>query len=105
MTNGYDDPNRAVLSEVNSMPVKNLRHLLEILRDDRDGQITFKFAKSGALTSETMVFNRQELIDATGKILEENGIRYPYSSDLSGVWETGLPTSPRATRTACCPPQ
>ncbi len=105
MTNGYDDPNRAVLSEVNSIPVKNLRHLVEILRDNRDGQITFKFAKSGALTSETMVFNRQELIEATGKILEDNGIRYPYSPDLAGVWETYLTAAPRATRTVCCPPQ
>ena len=105
MTNGYDDPNRAVLSEVNSVPVKNLRYLVEILRDNRDGQITFKFAKSGALTSETMVFNRQELIEATGKILEDNGIRYPYSPDLAGVWETYLTAAPRATRTVCCPPQ
>jgi S1-C subfamily serine protease len=105
MTNGYDDPNRAVLSEVNGIPVKNLRHLVEILRDNGENQVTFKFAKSGALTHETMVFKRDELIQATGKILEENGIRYPYSPDLGGIWETYVSALPKAARTPCCAPQ
>ena len=87
ITKGYDDPNRAVLSEVNGIKVKNLRHLVEFLRDNRDEQISFKFASVGVLTHETMVFNRTDLMNATGKILEENGIRYPYSPDLRAVWE------------------
>ena len=82
ITKGYDDPSRAVLSEVNGIPVKNLRHLVEIVRDTRTPQITFKFASAGVFTHETMVFDRTELLAATGKILEENGIRYPYSPDL-----------------------
>jgi S1-C subfamily serine protease len=88
ITRGYDDPNRAVLSEVNGVQIKNLRHLVELLRDNHDEQISFKFASSGVLTHETMVFNRAELMDATAKILEENGIRYPFSPDLRAVWET-----------------
>lgn len=105
MTNGYDDPNRAVLSEVNGIAVKNLRHLVEILRDNQESQVTFKFAKSGVLTNETMVFKRDELIAATGKILEENGIRYPYSPDLLGVWETYVTAMPKSARAMCCAPQ
>lgn len=105
MTNGYDDPNRAVLSEVNGIQVKNLRHLVEILRDDQDGQITFKFANSGVLTHETMVFSRDELLEATGKILEENGIRYPYSPDLRSVWEKTTAAAPKPTQGACCAAQ
>lgn len=87
ITKGYDDPNRAVLSEINGMPVKNLRHLIAIIRDNRDPQITLKFANAGALTHETMVFRRKDLIASTNEILEENGIRYPYSADLRDVWE------------------
>jgi len=87
ITKGYDDPNRAVLSEVNGVPVKNLQHLVELLRDSHDTQITFKFAKSGVMTHETMVFNRKDLVESTAKILEENGIRYPYSPDLKPIWE------------------
>ena len=104
ITKGYDDPNRAVLSEVNGVPLKNLRHLVEILRDTRDEQISFKFAASGVLTHETMVFNRAELKDATSKILEENGIRYPYSADLRTVWEAAGPPENRSAQSACCEP-
>ncbi len=102
LTRGYDDPSRAVLSEVNGIEVKNLRHLVEILRDNHDEQISFKFASSGVLTHETMVFNRADLMNATGKILEENGIRYPYSPDLRAVWETGPQNGTKAAQAACC---
>jgi hypothetical protein len=102
ITQGYDDPNRAVLSEINGIPVKNLRHLVEILRDNRDDQVSFKFANSGVLTHETMVFNRADLMDATAKILEENGIRYPYSQDLRAVWETPGQDLPKSAHVTCC---
>jgi S1-C subfamily serine protease len=104
ITRGYDDPNRAVLGEVNGVKVKNLRHLVEILRDNRDEQISFKFAASGVLIHETMVFNRKDLLDATGKILEENGIRYPFSPDLRTVWEAAAPVEKQSAQTACCEP-
>src|SRR5438552_2384277 len=95
ITRGYDDPNRSVVSEVNGIPVKNLRHLVEFLRDSRDDRISFKFASSGVLTHETMVFNRGDLMEATAKILEENGIRHPYSPALRADWETSNPTTPK----------
>ena len=101
ITKGYDDPNRSVISEVNGVPVRNLRHLVELLRDNRDEQISFKFASSGVLTHETMVFNRKDLLDATAKILDENGIRYPYSPDLRAVWE-GAPAGNKSAQVACC---
>ena len=57
------------------------------------------------LTHETMVFNRTDLMNATGKILEENGIRYPSSPDLRAIWEAsrlpstaGRPPKPAAVR-------
>ena len=94
--NGYDDPNNAVVTEINGIPVKNLSHLVEIVRDLKAAQMTFKFARSGLFTHESMVFNRDELMTATGKILEENGIRYPFSPDLLGVWETKMSANPQA---------
>jgi S1-C subfamily serine protease len=101
ITKGYDDPNRSVISEINGVPVRNLRHLVELLRDNRDEQVSFKFASSGVLTHETMVFNRKDLLDATGKILEENGIRYPYSQDLRAIWEAA-PTGSKSAQVTCC---
>ena len=102
ITRGYDDPNRAVLSEVNGVKLKNLRHLVELLRDSRDEQLSFKFAASGVLTHETMVFNRSELKEATGKILEENGIRYPFSPDLRTLWEASAPAEKKSAQATCC---
>ena len=102
ITNGYDDANRTVLSEINGIPVKNLRHVMEIIRDNQDPQITLKFASSGVLTHETMVFRRDELLAATNRILEENGIRYPYSADLRSVWEGYLTVATKSAQIACC---
>jgi len=102
ITRGYDDPNRSVVSEVNGVHVKNLRHLVELLRDSRDEQISFKFAASGVLTHETMVFNRADLKEATSTILEENGIRYPYSPDLRTVWEASAPAEKQSASVTCC---
>lgn len=101
ITKGYDDPNRSVISEVNGIAVRNLLHLVEILRDNRDEQLSFKFASSGVLTHETMVFNRADLLNATGKILEDNGIRFPYSADLRAVWE-GSPSTSKSAQVNCC---
>src|SRR5262245_13393258 len=102
ITRGYDDPNRSVLSEVNGVPIRNLRHLVEFLRDNRDEQISFKFSSAGVLTHETMVFNRADLNEATGKILEENGIRYPISADLRAVWEAATPAQKQSADSNCC---
>jgi S1-C subfamily serine protease len=100
---GYDDPKYAVLREVNGIQIKNLRHLVETLRDSKDPQITFKFAPAGQQTHETMVFERAELLEATGQILEENGIRFPSSPDLRSVWEKSLAGAPGPGQGACCP--
>ena len=95
ITKGYDDPERFVLSEVNGQRVKSLQHLVQLLRDDTQPQITLKFARASRRTHETMVFNRAELLESTAKIIEENGIRYPYSPDLRPLWEKSLTVMPK----------
>jgi S1-C subfamily serine protease len=95
ITKGYDDPERFVLSEVNGQRVKSLQHLVQLLRDDTQPQITLKFARASRRTHETMVFNRAELLESTAKIIEENGIRYPSSSDLRPLWEKSLTVMPK----------
>jgi hypothetical protein len=49
-----------------------------------------------------MVLDRDELMTATAKILEENGIRYPISPDLRAVWEAKVSAMPQAAPVACC---
>jgi hypothetical protein len=38
---------------------------------------------------------------ATGNVLEENGIRYPFSTDLRAVWETTISATPQVTAECC----
>jgi S1-C subfamily serine protease len=102
ITNGYDDPIRSVLGEVNGIPVKNLRHLMEIVRDSQEPEITLKFTSEGVLTHETMVFRRADLLASTDKILEENGIRSPYSADLDGVWNAYAARETKSAQLSCC---
>jgi hypothetical protein len=35
------------------------------------------------------VFNRQEVLDATDEILNDNGVRQQASDDLRAIWEGG----------------
>lgn len=86
ITKGYDDPGGSVLEEVNGTKVRNLRHLVELLRDGREPQVVFKFASNGYLRQETLVFNRRDLIAATEQVLDDNGIRYQYSEGVQKLW-------------------
>jgi hypothetical protein len=71
ITKGYGDPVGKVVKEVNGVAIKNLRHLVETLRDCKDEYLVFRFAEE---RSEVLVFNRKEMDAATAEVLEENGI-------------------------------
>ncbi len=80
---GYSSPAATVVKTVNDVRVKNLRHLVELLRDSRAEFIRFEFARRGG---ETLVFPREELLAATEEILTDNGIRSAGSPDMLAVW-------------------
>jgi hypothetical protein len=69
---------------VNGIRIKNLRHLVEVLRDARTEFITFAFSGRG---SETLVFPRKEMLAATDEILTDNGVRAQASPELLAVWQ------------------
>jgi S1-C subfamily serine protease len=80
---GYHATACQVLAEVNGAPIKNLAHLVELLRDSQAEFLEFRFA--GRL-QETLVFRRAELIAATEDILSDNSIRKQCSDDLLPLW-------------------
>ncbi len=83
LAKGYSDPAMQVVSSVNGIKVKNLKHLVEILRDSTSDYLTFEFNQE---VGETMIFPRREMMDATEEILTDNGIRSQGSSDTMAVW-------------------
>jgi S1-C subfamily serine protease len=83
MTKGYAEPFGQVLSEINGTKVKNLAHLVELVRTCKDEYLTFRFAED---YSETLVFRRQAMLEATEPLMSENGIPRRGSDDVLAVW-------------------
>jgi hypothetical protein len=82
---GYGRPFMDVLEKINGTPVKNLKHLVELMRDCKDEYIEMDFA---GITAESYIFNRQELLDSTEEVLSDNNIRDQFSPAMREVWET-----------------
>lgn len=83
LTRGYSAPVYCVVSHVNGIPVRNLKHLVELLRYNVSQYVEFRFAGHG---TETLVFRRDEIVAATEEILTDNSIRKQCSEDLEAVW-------------------
>jgi S1-C subfamily serine protease len=83
---GYADPLGQVVSEVNGVKVRNLHHLVKLLRDCKDDYVRFRFADAG---SELLVFRRADMEPATAEILDDNGISPARrgSRDMLEVWK------------------
>jgi S1-C subfamily serine protease len=80
---GYGDPRFQVVKKINGIPVKNLNHLVEILRDAKDEFITIE---CDSRFSETMIFPRALTLAATDEILTDNGVRSQGSPDTLTIW-------------------
>ncbi len=79
---GYDSPTLNVIAKVNEEPVKNLAHFVELIRDADGKFLEIEFAGH----TETLVFDREELLTANELILESEGIRYQFSPRLREIW-------------------
>ena len=83
LAQGYASPRAEVVKTVNGIPVKNLNHLVELLRDAKGEFITIEcYNRFG----ETMVFPRAEMLAATDEILTDNGVRSQGSADTLAIW-------------------
>jgi S1-C subfamily serine protease len=83
LSNGYGTPHLKIVKAINGIPIKNLLHLVQVLRDSKDEFITIQYATR---TAETMVFVRKEMLAATDEILTDSGIRAMGSPDTLAVW-------------------
>lgn len=83
---GYKDPLLKVVYSVNGIEVKNLVHFVEILRDNAASEVVIEFESSSYLTPEILVFKHETMLNATEALLDENGIRFPYSPEIGKVW-------------------
>lgn len=83
LANNYSNPQARVVDTVNGIKIKNLKHLVEVLRDSKDDFLVFEFA---GRTGESPVFSRKELLASTDDILTDNGVRSQGSADVMAIW-------------------
>lgn len=83
LAKGYSSPAYQVVQAINGIPIKNLVHLVAVLRDCKEKFVTIEF---DSIYGETLVFPRAEMLAATDEILADNGIRLQGSADTLEVW-------------------
>ncbi len=83
LAKGYSNPATQVVKTINGTAIKNLEHLVQVLRDSKDEFITVEFDLRGG---ETVVFPRAEMLTATDDILTDNGVRSQGSPDMLAIW-------------------
>lgn len=83
LAEGYSNPILGVVKSVNGIRIRNLRHLVEVLRDTKDKFISIVFYGRGR---ESPVFRRTDMVAATDGILNDNNVRSQGSPDMMAVW-------------------
>lgn len=84
LSKGYGTPILKVVKSVNGINIRNLAHLVTVLRDATDEFVVIEYATKSA---ETMIFPRTETLAATDEILDDNGIRSRGTPDLMTLWD------------------
>ena len=83
ISEGYGNPVTSIVKSVNGVPIRNLEHLVQVLRDSKDDFITIDFYDH---YQESLVFRRADLLSGTDDILTNSGIRSQGSPDMMSVW-------------------
>lgn len=83
LVSGYDNRFGSVVYSINGIPVRSLRHMVEILRDMKDELVVIRFDQRAG---ESIVLPHKQVLASTEEILSDNGIRSLASGDLLEVW-------------------
>jgi S1-C subfamily serine protease len=86
LSKGYSNPAALVVKTVNGISIRNLSHLVQVLRDSKGEFDEFTYwGKAG----ESMIFPRKKMRAATEELLADNGIRSQGSQQILVVWGAG----------------
>ena len=83
ISKGYDRPGYRVVKKFNDIEVRNLKHLVELMRDSQQEYFVFEFVGE---IYETYVFDREEFLAATEEVLDDNGIRRQGTPELLKIF-------------------
>lgn len=84
LTKGYDVTPLSVVTHVNDVPVKNLKHLIEVIKQAKGKEfIVFRFEDD---QEEKVVLSPAEVEKYSREILRNNNIPSACSEDLKDLW-------------------
>jgi hypothetical protein len=83
LTDGYLSPVSQIVKTVNGIPIKNLAHLVQILRDCKDKFVSIDFF---GRYSSTLIFPREEMLADTEAILTDNNVHSQGSPAMMAIW-------------------
>jgi S1-C subfamily serine protease len=95
ISQGYHASYTAAIAEINGVRIRNLKHMVEVLRDGTDPFVEFTFHGKN---SDAIVFKRKAVQDATEEILNDNGIRQQCSPDIAPLWQQAKKTNQGAAK-------
>ena len=84
ITKGYEVFGNPTLKSVNGIEITSVSHLVEVLRDNDEDTLMFRFFDR---SQESLIFNADELIESTEEVLEDNSIRRQGSDRFMDIWE------------------
>ena len=83
LSKGYVNPSFRIVESINGVAVRNLLHLVQLLRDSTDEFVVLAFSGH---SGESIVLPRVAARLATDEILSDNGVRAQGSADMLAVW-------------------
>jgi S1-C subfamily serine protease len=83
LTKGYGVSPLSVVTHVNDQPIKNLRHMIELIRDNKEPYVIFRFENE---FEEKIVLEPAQVEKYTPEILRANNIPAVCSEDLRDIW-------------------
>ncbi len=83
LAGSYASPVTQVVKAINGIPIKNLGHLVQVLRDSKEKFISIEFF---GRYSNTLVFPREEMLTDTDAILTDNNVHNQGSPDVMAIW-------------------
>lgn len=84
ITKGYEITYRPTVKKVNGEKIESLIHMIEVIKNTEDDYLVFEFYDQ---SQETLVFDREELLETTEEILEDNSIRRQGSKRFEDAWD------------------
>jgi len=83
LNKGYSITPLSVVTHVNDQPIRNLRHMIQLIKDNKEDFIIFTFEED---YENKQVYSPERVSKYMPEILQNNNIPFACSQDLRDIW-------------------